>query len=66
VGPIVSGVQITLPVLLVGLLGRQSWSSTPGGGAVLAIGVLVVGGGAFCLGRPDVGEMVGTHGRSRP
>ena len=65
VGPIVSGVQITLPVLLVGLLGRQSWSSTPGGGAVLAIGVLVVGGGAFCLGRPDVGEMVGTHGRSR-
>jgi len=54
VGPIVSGVQVTLPVLLVALLGRQSWASTPGRGLLLALGVAVVGAGALCLGASDI------------
>ena len=59
VGPIVSAVQVTLPVLLVALLGRQRWGSAPAGGAVLALGVILAGGGAFSLGAIDVGEPIG-------
>ena len=59
VGPIVSAVQVTLPVLLVALLGRQRWASAPAGGAVLALGVILAGGGAFSLGAIDVGKPIG-------
>jgi drug/metabolite transporter (DMT)-like permease len=59
VGPIVSAVQVTLPVLLVALLGRQRWGSAPAGGALLALGVILAGGGAFCLGAIDVDETFG-------
>jgi hypothetical protein len=63
VGPVVGAVQVTLPVLLVGLLGHQRWTSATGGGALLALGVLVVGGGAFCLGDTDVSKVVGRQRR---
>jgi drug/metabolite transporter (DMT)-like permease len=63
VGPIVSGVQVTLPVLLIGLLEHQRWSSATGGGGLLALGVLVVGGGAFCLGGTGVSQIMGGRGR---
>ncbi|MGO9882778.1 MAG: EamA family transporter [Solirubrobacteraceae bacterium] len=59
VGPIVSAAQVTLPVLLVALLGQQHWGSAPAGGALLALGVVLAGGGAFCLGAIDVGEPIG-------
>jgi drug/metabolite transporter (DMT)-like permease len=58
VAPIVSGAQTTLPALLVALLGDQRWSSASGGGALLALGVVLVGAGALCLG--------GAGHRSRP
>ena len=63
VGPIVSGAQVTVPVLLLALLGRQRWGSLPAGGALLALGVLLVGGGAFCLGARGAGETRGMHRR---
>jgi drug/metabolite transporter (DMT)-like permease len=63
VAPIVNGVQVTLPVLLVGLLGHQQWNSATGGGALLALGVLIVGGGAFCLGGTDPRKITGRHGQ---
>ncbi len=50
VAPIVSGVQVTLPVLLVGVLGRQRWSTATGAGALLAAGVLIVVAGVACVG----------------
>jgi multidrug transporter EmrE-like cation transporter len=50
VGPIVSGVQTTLPVLLAVLLGDQRWASAPAHGALLGAGVLMVGAGGVCLG----------------
>jgi drug/metabolite transporter (DMT)-like permease len=57
VGPIVSGAQTTLPTVLAVLLGDQRWSSASAGGVWLALGVLLVGAGALCLG--------GTAHRSR-
>ncbi len=63
VAPIVSGVQVTLPVLLVGVLEHQRWSSTTGGGALLAIGALIVGAGAFCLGTTNVRGIIERGGR---
>lgn len=51
VGPIVSGTQTTLPVLLAVLLGSQQWSSAAAGGAPLGLGVMIVATGAIGLGR---------------
>ncbi len=39
-----------LPVLLIALLGNDSWRTATGHGALLAAGVVIVGAGAFCLG----------------
>jgi drug/metabolite transporter (DMT)-like permease len=50
VAPIVFVVQITLPVLLAPVLGGESWSGTPLGGAVLAIFLVSVASGAWILG----------------
>lgn len=50
VGPIVSGVQTTLPTLLAALLTGQRWSTASGGGVTLAVGVVLVGAGAVFLG----------------
>jgi drug/metabolite transporter (DMT)-like permease len=50
VAPIVSGVQVTLPVLLVGVFGHQRWSTATGAGALLAAGVLIVLAGVACVG----------------
>lgn len=50
VAPIVSGVQTTLPALLVAVLGAPRWSTALAGGAVLAVGGVTVGAGAFLLG----------------
>jgi drug/metabolite transporter (DMT)-like permease len=50
VGPIVSSVQVALPVVIVALLGHEHFSSTPAGGGVLAAGVALVGAGAYVLG----------------
>ncbi len=61
VGPIVGGAQVTLPVLLVGLLGHERWSSALGGGALLALGVLIVGGGTFVLGGTDADTIIGRN-----
>jgi drug/metabolite transporter (DMT)-like permease len=63
VGPIVSGAQVTLPVLLVAQLGHQQWRSAPAGGALLVLGVALVGGGAFCLGGTGVGVTTGVRRR---
>ena len=62
VGPIVSGAQVTLPVLLVAVLGHQQWRSAPAGGALLVLGVALVGGGAFCHGGTGVGVTTGVRG----
>jgi len=66
VGPLVSGAQVTLPVLLTGLLGHERWSSATGGGALLALGVLLVGAGAFCLGATGPGTIIGAPRRQSP
>jgi drug/metabolite transporter (DMT)-like permease len=50
VGPIVSSVQVVLPVVIVALLGHEHFSSTPAGGGVLAAGLVLVGAGAYVLG----------------
>lgn len=49
VGPLVSSVQVTLPVLLLALLGHERWASAPAGGAVLAAGVALCAAGAYEL-----------------
>ncbi len=50
VAPIVFVVQISLPVVLAPVLGGESWSGTPLGGAVLALFLAVVVTGAWILG----------------
>ena len=59
VGPIVSGAQVTLPVLALGLLGNEQWSSATGGGALLAVGVVVVGVGVLCMGVTGLDTIIG-------
>jgi hypothetical protein len=66
VGPIVSGVQTTLPVLLVALLGDDSWRTATGRGALLACGVLAVGVGSVVLGGSGVREAFAKDRRSAP
>jgi hypothetical protein len=62
VGPLVSGVQTTLPTLLAALLGDQKWSTATAGGTLLALGVLLVGAGALCLG--GIGDSSGSLRRN--
>ena len=50
VAPIVLGADVTLPVAISALDTPTRWSSTPGGGALLAAGVVLVGAGAVLLG----------------
>ena len=49
VAPVVMGADVVLPVALSAVLYRTDWSSTPGGGALLAAGVALVALGAAVL-----------------
>jgi hypothetical protein len=49
VGPIVSSVGAVLPVVLMALLSPQRISLSPGAVTLLAIGLLLTGGGAYRL-----------------
>ncbi|HYB29388.1 MAG TPA: hypothetical protein VEF89_22445 [Solirubrobacteraceae bacterium] len=49
VGPIVSSVGAVLPVVLMALLSPQRLSLSPGAATVLAVGLLLTGGGAYRL-----------------
>jgi drug/metabolite transporter (DMT)-like permease len=57
VAPIVSSVQAVLPVLLLGVLGRSHWNSTPHHGLMLAAGLILTASGAFVLGRSRLGPL---------
>lgn len=67
VGPIGSGAQTVLPTVLAVLLANQHWKSATGGGAVFAVGVLLVAAGSICLGRArgDPGSERSTEGDER-
>jgi drug/metabolite transporter (DMT)-like permease len=49
VGPIVSSIGAVLPVVLMALLSPQRVSLSPGAATLLAIGLLLTGGGAYRL-----------------
>jgi drug/metabolite transporter (DMT)-like permease len=49
VAPLVFVTQLLVPALLAPLLVHESWDSTPLGGIVLLVGLLVVSAGAFLL-----------------
>lgn len=55
VGPIVSGVQTTLPTILAAVLGTQHLRSATAGGGLLAAGVFLVAAGTILLGRTRSG-----------
>lgn len=55
VGPIVSGVQTTLPTILGAVLGTQHLRSAAAGGGLLAAGVFLVAAGTILLGRTRSG-----------
>ena len=55
VGPIVSSVGAVLPVVLLALLSPQRVSLSPEAAALLAVGLVLVGGGAY--------RLAGTAGR---
>jgi drug/metabolite transporter (DMT)-like permease len=63
VGPIVSSVQVVLPVVLVALLGQERWSSTPAGGGLLAAGVALVAAGDYVLRGSATVEAIGARRR---
>lgn len=50
VGPIVFAIPVVVPVVLAPLLVGESWRSTPGGGALLAAALALVGAGVAALG----------------
>jgi drug/metabolite transporter (DMT)-like permease len=49
VAPLVFVTQLLVPALLAPLLVQESWDSTPLGGVVLVIGLLIVAAGSFLL-----------------
>src|ERR1700751_2102214 len=49
VAPVMFAVQVVVPVILAPLIFEESWSSTPGGGAVLVFSVLLAIGGVVLL-----------------
>jgi len=49
VAPLVFVTQLLVPALLAPLLVQESWDSTPLGGAVLVVGLLIVAAGSFLL-----------------
>ena len=59
VAPAVLAMQIAIPVLLAPLVGGEPWGSTPLGGAVLALGVLLVATGvAIVASSPAVASII--------
>ncbi len=66
VAPIVFVVQISIPVVLAPVLGGESWSGTPLGGAVLVVFLAAVAAGAWILGSTRaVGSLVAASAESR-
>lgn len=57
-------VQVVVPVLAAPVLADEGWSGTPGGGAVILLGLLLVVAGSVTLGStPAVSRLVeGSHG----
>jgi hypothetical protein len=54
-------VQVVVPVILAPLIFEESWSGTPGGGAVLVFSVLLAIGGVVLLaGSRAVGAVIET------
>jgi hypothetical protein len=54
-------VQVVVPVILAPLIFEESWSGTPGGGAVLVLSVLLAIGGVVTLaGSRAVGAVIET------
>ena len=62
VAPIVMGADVTLPVAISALDTHLRWSASPGGGALLAVGVVLVGVGAVLLGSSPA--VAGIRGRA--
>lgn len=59
VAPAVLALQIAIPVVLAPLVGGEPWGATPLGGAVLALGLLLVGTGvALVAGSPAVAAII--------
>jgi hypothetical protein len=61
VTPVMFAVQVVVPVILAPLIFEESWSGTPGGGAVLVFSVLLAIGGVVMLaGSRAVGAVIET------
>ena len=61
VTPVMFAVQVVVPVILAPLIFEESWSGTPGGGAVLVFSVLLAVGGVVLLaGSRAVGAVIET------
>jgi drug/metabolite transporter (DMT)-like permease len=59
VAPVMFAVQVVVPVILAPLIFEESWSGTPGGGAVLVAAVLLAIAGVIALaGSPAVGAVI--------
>jgi hypothetical protein len=56
VGPIVASIGAVLPVVLMALLSPRRVSLSPGAGALLAVGLLLTGGGAYRLAAATAGH----------
>jgi drug/metabolite transporter (DMT)-like permease len=59
VTPVMFAVQVVVPVILAPLIFEESWSGTPGGGAILVAAILVALAGVIALaGSPAVGAVI--------
>ena len=59
VAPVMFAVQVVVPVILAPLIFEESWSGTPGGGAALAVAILLVLAGVVSLaGSKAVGAVI--------
>jgi drug/metabolite transporter (DMT)-like permease len=59
VTPVMFAVQVVVPVILAPLIFEESWSGTPGGGAILVAAILVALAGVVALaGSPAVGAVI--------
>ncbi len=59
VAPVMFAVQVTVPVILAPLIFEESWSETPGGGAVLVVAILLILAGVVALaGSKAVGAVI--------
>jgi hypothetical protein len=59
VAPVMFAVQVVVPVILAPVIFEESWSGTPGGGALLVVAILLALGGVVALaGSKAVGAVI--------